>query len=502
MWTKSFQSGVVPQEYKIQRITPIFKKGQKTKAENFRPVSLTAHSIKIFERILRAKLTHYFESNCLLNPNQHGFRQQRSCATQLISHTNNVFSNLVEGNDVDCIYLDYAKAFDKVDHNILIRKLKLYGVTEKYLTWITSFLKGRSQTVVLNGINSYSSSVKSGVPQGTVLGPLLFIVYINDLSNLINNDTKILTFADDTKIISKISNVSDYENLQKNLNSIIEWSSVNNMELNNKKFELICHKTKQTNNNLELLQSLPFHNQHTTYTTSDSTIISPSPKVRDLGIIIDSNLNWELHIQNVCQKSKQLCAWILSVFYTRDKCTMMILFNSLVRSKIEYCNEVWSPYKIKDINKVEQIQRSFTSRIKGMNELNYWERLEKLEILSLQRRRERNIILHIWKIKNKINPNSINIEFKLHARSSAIRALIKPLPKIKGKLLTQYDESFVIKSARLWNVLPPRLTHVNNVDVFKSGLKEFLFEVPDKPPIAGYPYTSDNSLVNWHVYLR
>ena len=173
---------------------------------------------------------------------------------------------------------------------------------------------------------------------------------------------------------------------------------------------------------------------------------------------------------------------------------MMTLFNALVRSKLEYCSEIWSPYKMKDINKVEQVQRSFTSQIKGLDNLNYWERLKELGILSLQRRREQNIILHLWKIKYGINPNSINIEFKEHTRSSAIRALIKPLPKIKGKLLTQYDESFVVRSARLWNVLPPKLTRVSTFDVFKSGLKEFLFKIPDEPPIPGYYHTSDNSL--------
>ena len=412
-----------------------------------------------------------------------------------MSHTNYIFSNLVEGNDVDCIYLDYAKAFDKVDHGILISKLKQYGVTEKYIAWIKSFLTGRTQTVVVNGCHSYSSSVISGVPQGSVLGPLLFIIYINDLSNLIKN-AKILTFADDTKIISKISNVNDTKNLQKNLNSTIEWSFINNMELNSDKFKLICHKTLSKGNNLDLFNSLPFHNQYNTYTTFDNSVISPSPNVRDLGVIIDPTLNWRLHIQTTYKKCKQLCSWILSVFYTRNRNCMMTLFNSLVRSKLEYCSEVWSPFKIKDINTVEQIQRSFTSRIEGLNKLNYWERLHELGILSLQRRRERNIIIQLWKIKFKINPNTINIEFKEHKRSTAVRAIIKPIPKVRGMLLTQYDQSFVVRSARLWNAMPPRLSHVTTLDVFKSSLDKFLQKIPDKPPIPGYPYDSDNSLIS------
>ena len=123
-----------------------------------------------------------------------------------------------------------------------------------------------------------------------------------------------------------------------------------------------------------------------------------------------------------------------------------------------------------------------------------------LGLLSLQRRRERNIILHLWKIRNKVNPNSINIEFKENKRLSAIKAIIKPLPKLRGKILTQYDESFVIRSAKLWNVLPPKLTHLTTFDVFKSGLEKFLFKVPDQPPLPGSPYINDNSII--HQYLR
>ena len=136
---KSFDAGIVPQQYKKQLIIPIYKKGPKTMPENFRPISLTAHTIKIFERILRDKLSNYFESNSIFNSNQHGFRRQRSCATQLLSHTHYIHSGLVEGNGVDCIYIDYAKAFDKVDHGVLLKKLRYYGVGEKYVNWIHSF---------------------------------------------------------------------------------------------------------------------------------------------------------------------------------------------------------------------------------------------------------------------------------------------------------------------------------------------------------------------------
>ena len=345
-------------------------------------------------------------------------------------------------------------------------------------------MEGRFQTVNVDGFYSSSTPVLSGVPQGSVLGPLLFIIYLNDLSNEING-AKIQTFADDTKIVAKINTIDDNTNLQKNLDSVITWSHNNNMELNKNKFELICHNSKTKNKNL-----------FNSYKATNSITIEPSSFVKDLGVVIDESLNWKFQIEAICKKSKQLSAWILSVFYTRDRLTMLTLFNTLVRSRLEYCCEVWSPHQIQDIVKVEQLQRSFTHRISGMKDHNYWERLEILKIMSLQRRREKIIIIHLWKILNKVYLNSIEIEFKEHRRKSSIIAIVKPLPKIRGAVLTNYDHSFVIHSANLWNILPPNLTVIKSLSLFKLKLDKFLLSLPDKPPLLGYPKNCDNSLVN------
>ena len=450
--------------------------------------------MKIFERILRDKLVNYFESNSLINPNQHGFRRNHSCVTQLLTHTNFILSNLVEGDEVDCIYIDFAKAFDKVDHSILVDKLKCYGITTKYLNWISDFLNNRFQTVFINGVCSYSAPVQSGVPQGSVLGPLLFIVYINDLQDVIEN-SNMYTFADDTKIVTKISTANDTQIMQNNLNSIILWTEKNNMKLNNNKFEYINHKPIASNKNSNLLENLPFFNLNKVYYAS-SLEIDQSTHVKDLGITVDENLNFKLHIDRLAKQCKQLSSWIFSVFDTRDKVPMLILFNSLVRSKIEYCSQIYNPYQIQDINKIEQIQRAFTYRITGMANFNYWERLRILGIMSLQRRRERSIIIHLWKILNNISPNGIDIEFKHHNRSTAIKAVVKPLPKLRGHILTIFDESFAVKSAKLWNILPSELTKITCLESFKVHLENFLSLLPDEPPLQGYSHKSNNSLTN------
>ena len=399
-WEESFRLGEIPDAYKVQQITPLHKKGSKTSAAHFRPIVLSPHEIKTFERVMRKKLVEYLESNNIINKNQHGFRKNCSCLSQLLSHCNFILDEMSRGNEVDTIYVDYAKAFDKVDHGILLEKLKLYGINGKYHAWLTSFLKGRKQFVYLNNAYSYETEVASGVPQGSVLGPLLFVIYINDMVHLINS-SQLQTFADDTKIAHQITSVQDKNSLQEDLNVIKKWSNSNNMELNENKFELICHRWK-FNGTINLLKELPFFDENFTYRATNNVILYPTATVRDLGVIVDPLLDWESHISKITLDCRRLSGWVLNVFITRDRQTMMLLFNSLIRSRLEFCCELWDPYLIKNISKIEQVQRRFTSKVDEGKDLNYWDRLKLFNLLSLQRRRERQTIIYAWKIKNDL----------------------------------------------------------------------------------------------------
>ena len=198
MWQKSLDEGIVPQYYKESLVCPLFKKGDRAEAANYRPVSLTSHLIKTIERIIRKILVSYFESNNILSEKQHGFRSGHSCLTQLIAHFDDVADGLRHDQDTDSIYLDYAKAFDKVDHALLIKKMKIYGVHQKLIRWIEDFLTNRNQRVTVGGVHSKDAMIKSGVPQGTVLGPLLFIIFINDLEKCVKYSS-VRFFADVVK---------------------------------------------------------------------------------------------------------------------------------------------------------------------------------------------------------------------------------------------------------------------------------------------------------------
>ena len=221
MWRFSLDNGDIPPLLKTAVICPIIKPGSnRNKPSAYRPVSLTSHIIKVFERIVRKALVDYLQENNLLPEDQHGFISGRSTLSQLLNHIEEAIRAYEEGKATDTVYLDFAKAFDKVDHDILCHKLRKFGITGKVGIWIKEFLTGRFQKVSANGVLSDAVSVISGVPQGTVLGPIQFIIMISYLGKeLVHSITS--KYADDTKNIAKISNINDAENFQKELDEII-----------------------------------------------------------------------------------------------------------------------------------------------------------------------------------------------------------------------------------------------------------------------------------------
>ena len=303
----------------------------KSDPANYRPISLTSHLIKIFERVIRKRLVAHLETNNILTNKQHGFRKGRSCLTHLLKHIDDIIQSMLEGSDHDVNYLDFAKAFDKVDHEILVHKLKQCGVRGRLLSWIKQFLTNRNQYVTINGVHSSLSLVLSGVPQGSVLGPILFLIYINDLQGCLKGSTA-GSFADDTRLSKQISCCDDVSVLQQDLNNVVKWAAENNMVLHEDKFEFLAYRTPRS----KILEELPFTAQWIQYSTPSGLSLHPSSSVKDLGVILSPDLKWSLQVSEAVQNANKMANWVLSVFTDRSKDVLLTLYKSIVRSRLEY----------------------------------------------------------------------------------------------------------------------------------------------------------------------
>ena len=419
---------------------------------------------------------HYIENNNFLNVNQHGFRSGRSCLSQLLEHHEKIIGALEKNHNYDVIYTDFAKAFDKCDHGIIAHKIKSIGITGKLGKWIYNFLTNRKQTVKLRGSNSQESIVKSSVPQGTVLAPLLFIILIADIDRNVTG-SEVCSFADDTKISKEITKLTDAEVLQKDMITLCNWAHENNMTFNEDKFQLLRYGKKE-----EL--------KHSIYSLPEGKEIEPCHQVRDLGVTITDDAKFGTHIEISTNKAKRNMGLILRSFKSRDKEVMLPLFKTMVIPILEYCSILTAPYKQEEIIKIESIQRHFTSKIDGMEHLTYQERLEKLDLYSLERRRERYFIIYIWKILEGLVPNITKNPILIYNDRNSRRGRtcrIPPLVTRQGESLTMRENSFTVRGPKLFNLAPKEVRNLTGVSLerWKRRVDAWLRTVPDEPSCPG-----------------
>ena len=262
------------------------------------------------------------------------------------------------------------------------------------------------------------------------------------------------------------------------------------MMLHEKKFELMTHHANRD----IASEELPFHNELYTYNVSADVQLTPTRELRDLGITISSDLSWLPHINKIVAKAQSVAAWVLSVFRTRNRTPMITLYKSMVRSHLEYCCPLWHPCQVGIIQKIENVQRQFLKKIDGYQSCDYWQQLKYLGLMSLQRRRERYIILIMWQILNNLLPNDIDIRFRDDSRRG-IQAILPALTVgSRHGNQTKFDNSFAMVGPQLWNVLPHHLTIMTDAMNFKNALTSFLKSLPDEPPINRSARTDTNSL--------
>ena len=476
LWRSSLDTGTIPEELLLVMICPIHKGGSRAVTKNYRPVALTSHLIKIFERVLRKELVRHVDQAGLLPEGQHGSRAMRSTLTQLLSHYDSVLDGLESGEGLDSVYLDFSKAFDKVETGVLLHKLRDCKVRGKIGCWLSAFLNSthRQQAVVVDGRLSALSPVISGVPQGTVLGPVLFLIHISDIARGVTATTTTSSYVDDTRVSRSIVNATtDCQQLQDDLESIYKWASEVNMIFNSDKFE--CLRFWPKNNKPDF-----------NYKSPDGSIIEEKDHLRDLGVEMACDLSFSVHISNTVVAATKMVGWALRTFRKRSKIVMLTIWKGLIQCKLDYTSQLWSPSDQASISTLESVCRHFTSQIDGMSGLDYWERLQALQLYSQERRRERYIIIFLWKVAQGL-VQGYQVSFYDSDRRGRLMRLAPLCKKAPSTVRKARENSLQVKGAKLFNCIPRELrdTKTGSPENFKSKLDQWLSTIPDQPTIPG-----------------
>ena len=482
LFNRIFQSGKIPSTWKMANVVPIFKKGDKTSVSNYRPISLTSLPMKILEYCIKDLLMQRCEH--LIKDNQHGFRSNKSCLTQLLPYVDKLSEALNNQSRIDTIYFDFAKAFDSVNHDLILYKLKnVFRVDGLLLQFIKDYLRDRKQQVVINNSSSGPLPVHSGVPQGSILGPLFFVLFIDDICDVVDDGTDIALYADDTKMWREILSEKDQAILQNDINNLFEWSIKNKMNFHPDK----CKVVSITNKPLE--HPLPFYE----YWYSMNGILLDYVKYeKDLGVIINSKLSWSSHCDTLVNKANiQLALVRRSCYFILDSIQRRILYLALVRSLFEHCCQVWAPQNKKCLGPFELLQKRAIKWILKEQQMSYsdsdlLEKQYKLDLLPMKEKFVFSDLVLFYKIINDevpiSLPNYVSRMKPQHIKhvTRSTRAIAEGADKSKFSCnittkIKAFQDSYYNRTVHAWNALPVAIRESVDVSNFKIALKEHLW---------------------------
>ena len=461
----------IPSEWRIHQITPIHKSGDKAIISNYRPISLLSCTSKVLERIIYDKIINFITST--ISDHQFGFLRCRSSTQQLLIFLNTIYDSLNRKSSTDVIYLDLREAFDTISHPELLHKLWLSGITGNLWMWFRSYLSERQQLVSINNHKSDLLPVLSGVPQGSIFGSLLFIIYINDLPSTINHSLPLL-FADDTKCLANVNSPISSFLLQKDLNSISSWAIQWNMSFNEAKC-VHLHFSSDTSSDLQYSYFL------------NNSLISPANSHKDLGVTLSSDLTWTKHYRHITSSAYRSLGLIRRSFKTNSISAKRQLYLSLVRSHLSYCSPVWRPYLIKDIILLERVQERATKYILNDYTSSYKYHLKALHILPLMYYFELiDITFFVNSLKNPDSYFNINdyVTFSdSNTRSSSFNKL-----KHNESSSNSARHLFFNRLPHLWNSLAP-VDLDSSTESIKSTINKHLWSHFDHHFSSSNPYT-------------
>ena len=487
----SYYTSTIPKEWKVAHVVPVHKKGAKANVENYRPISLTSLVMKTLERIIRDELM--FRCNEYINSRQHGFLPLKSCCTQMVGFCDSLSISLNKSIRTDVIYFDFAKAFDSVNHDLILIKLKtLFNIDGFLLGFLRAYLMDRTQSVVLGNCVSRSLPVLSGVPQGSIVGPSLFVLFINDISSGLSMGSHLCLYADDTKLWREIVDESDNITLQKDIDSLQDWALRNKMKFHPAK----CKVLMVSHSKPPLLNILPFIQF---FYSLGSNLIDYCDHEKDLGIIINGTLNFTHHADLLYSRANQKFGLLRrTCHFVQNTCRKRVLYLTLVRSIFEHCPIVWRPSATSTIEKLESIQKRAFKWI--LNDINvsysstymYHVQCRQFKILPIRFRFDYHdlkffhSVVHGFScvtLPDYIKPFTGSRLRSTHLDSKSFVSSILPKNSVSKR---GFINSYFYRAHLAWNKLPLTLKEIVSPDVFKVNLLEYIWKecVPLDDPLS------------------
>ena len=470
IFNQSLDSGYLPAEWTSAWITPVFKKGAKSDPANYRPVSLTSIACKLLEHCICTHVRGHLDTHGILSPANHGFRKKHSCETQLLLTTHDLLRLRDEGHQVDVAILDFSKAFDTVPHKRLLGKLEHYGIRGNVHRWVESFLTGRKQAVVVDGVFSRQEDVLSGVPQGTVLGPLLFLLHINDLPASVDPGTRCRLFADDCLLYRKVESFEDQLILQNDLRRLQLWAAQWGMRFNAEK----CY-----------IMSIHRGTSHLPYFYElCNTVLTSVSEEKYLGVLISQDLSWAAHRNTVITKANQKLGFLRRNLRGCPMDLKKLAYISMVRSSMEYASIIWEPFRDNHVGALEAVQRKAARWVKSdyERESSVTQMLNSLNLDTLQERRRISRLAFLYKILKEpshddsvaVQPSDLDIFTKSRPQRTIEGQPPKTNPKLDYSYIATSDElleHFVARTVGDWNQLLLSQTSADTVSTFKCRLQ-------------------------------
>ena len=463
MFNKLIALGTFPCEWKISKVTPVYKSGVREVMNNYRPISVISVVAKAVEKLVYNQLYEYFINNDMLTTSQHGFRPNHSTVSAILEIANKWFQNIDIGQLNGVVFLDLKKAFDTVDHGILPHKLYLYGIKGVAFNWFRSYSSNRKQYCQVNDHLSNPLEMICGIPQGSILGPLLFLIYVNDLPNCLKY-TKCNMFADDTQIDASSNNIESIANtLNADLANVSDWMKANKLSLNTSKTKYMIISSHKR---LHRIESVP-------PMILDNTQIKRVKFTNSLGLMIDETLTWDEQVTLITKKVNKGLNVLRRLRDFFDIKILTTVYQTLVQPYFNYCSQVWGGLGTTLCNKPQRLQNRAVRIIKKSGyEIRSKNLLNQFGLPNLEERRNQQLNTLMYKVRHEMAPSTssmfqkTNEVHEYHTRQ-AKHDFLAPMPK------TNYlKKAFSYRGAVAWNNLPTAIKNSESINIFKAKLKD------------------------------